>query len=289
MKKLLDDSYLKTGFLRARKITRENAKTFYFCSKLLPRDERYASYAVYAMCRISDDTVDIHSQGAPTLKGVEAKLNSAYSYGNPNEPLLAAFKKTINTYAIPREYFDELIKGMYIDLEKSQYSNLEELYDYCYKVAGIVGLIMLQIFGYNNDDAKIYAADLGRAMQITNILRDIKEDFDRGRIYLTREDMEYFRVRKEHIRDSILDKNFIGLIKFYIGLARQNYYTSQKGIKMIRDARARIVVCAMSSIYAGILKSIEKNGYDVFSKRAYVNTAQKLWLLAKVLLGRRYI
>ena len=273
----------------ARRITRENAKTFYFCSRLLPRDKRYAAYAVYAMCRISDDTVDIHSQGSLSLKGVEAKLNSAYSYGNPNDPLIAAFKKTVETYNIPREYFDELIKGMYIDLEKSQYNNLDELNDYCYKVAGVVGLVMLQIFGYSNDDAKIYAADLGRAMQITNILRDIKEDFDRGRIYLTREDMEYFKVRKEHIRDSILDKNFIALIKFYIGLARQNYYASQKGIKMIRDARARIVVRAMSSIYAGILKSIEKNGYDVFSRRAYVNTTKKLWLLVKILLKGRYI
>jgi len=289
MNGLVNDSFLKTGFLRARRITRENAKTFYFCSKLLSRDKRYATYAIYAMCRISDDTVDIHSQGVPSLKGVEAKLNSAYSYGNPNDPLIAAFKKTIDTYNIPREYFDELVKGMYIDLEKSQYSNLEELYDYCYKVAGVVGLIMLQIFGYNNDEAKRYAIDLARAMQLTNILRDIKEDFDRGRIYLTREDMRCFNVREKHIRDSILDKNSIGLLKFYIDLARQNYYASKKGIKMIEDVRVRIVVCAMSSIYAGILKSIEKSGYDVFSKRVYVSTVKKLWLLVKVLLRGRYI
>ena len=143
--------------------------------------------------------------------------------------------------------------------------------------------------GYNNDEAKRYAIDLARAMQLTNILRDIKEDFDRGRIYLTREDMRCFNVREKHIRDSILDKNFIGLIKFYIGLARQNYYASQKGIKMIEDVRARIVACAMSSIYAGILKSIESNGYDVFSKRVYVSTVKKLWLLVRVLIRGRYI
>lgn len=282
------DEIIYQEFKEAKELTRKHAKTFYFASKLLGLEKRQAAYSVYAICRISDDSVDESSGDLARLKDIEKKINAVYSQTCPKQPLLLAFKATVEKYRISKEYFDQLIEGMYLDLDKKEYVDFKELYDYCYKVAGVVGLVMLKIFGYKGEKAKEHAVDLGIAMQLTNILRDIKEDLGLGRIYLPKNELDRFGIGKEALDSEIIDENFIDFMNFQIKRARIYYQSAEKGIKMITDKNSRFVVAAMSKIYGAILDQIEKNSYDIFTRRASVSRLGKLGLLAKVIIEGKY-
>ena len=276
---------VRRGFLQARQITTHHAKTFYFASRFLPKEKRFASYAIYALCRISDDSVDTrgaisaHSQLSLTKEYIER----VYRNEQVNNEVLLAFKDTVTRYNIPKQYFDELIDGMHMDLNKNRYETFNELYSYCYKVAGIVGLIMLKIFDDANRVAQTHALDLGIAMQLTNILRDIKEDYLRNRIYLPQDEMNRFGVNESHLTNENLDENLIALLKFQIQRAREYYHNSTPGIAMFREARTRFVVQAMKDIYAEILRMIEHNRYDIFSQRLHTTKRQKIAIALKIL------
>ena len=278
------------GVIQAREITRKYGKSFYFASHFLDNEKKTAAYAVYAICRISDESVDDrkNSRNLENLTLIEQKISSAYQNAPLNDPLSAAFQQTINKYRIPKKYFDVLLEGMRMDLYKSRYDNFKELYDYCYKVAGVVGLIMLEIFGYTDPRAADHAVDLGIAMQLTNILRDIKEDFDRDRIYLPKDEMQRFEISQADISDSLNNDNFKAFIKFQIARSREYYKKAKQGIKMLADLNSRLVVLAMADIYSGILASIEKNNYNVFTKRACVSVPRKIIAVSKILLQREY-
>lgn len=278
------------GCQLAQTITKKYAKTFYFASRFLKRDKRNAAYAVYALCRISDEAVDAkeNTQPGQSLKMLKEIIGSAYGSLALENTLLEAFRETVNKYGIPKKYFDELIAGMDMDLSVNRYKNFAELYEYCYRVAGVVGLIMLQIFGYEDLRAQNYAVDLGIAMQLTNILRDVKEDFLRGRIYLPEDEMGRFGVTQADISAGRLNDNFKKLLKFQVARARQYYANSKPGIKMISDPGSRFVTCAMADIYSGILNSIEKNSYDIFSKRARVGLSGKISAVFKIMLKGEY-
>jgi len=258
------------GFKQAQAITKKHAKTFYFASHFLGCEERYASYAIYAFCRINDDAVDVTNQ----------ELNA---------DLTAAFQKTVAKYQIPKEYFAELKSGVNMDLSKSCYQNFAELYAYCYKVAGVVGLIMLKIFGNKNAEAEKYAVDLGIAMQLTNILRDIKEDLARGRIYLPLDEMQSQGINEIDIRQETLNASFRELMRSQIQRARQYYNQSTPGVKLIPGVKNRFVILAMKDIYAGILEKIEKNNYDVYKQRAQVSTIGKIAIILKILFQGKYL
>jgi phytoene synthase len=287
----MDNQKLRIGFREAKKITRKFAKTFYLASLFLPKDKRNASYAVYAICRLSDETVDDLSCPNPeeNLKKLEQKISEAYTENIINTPLLAAFKQTINTYQIPKEYFDTLIKGMRMDLELKHYLNFSALHEYCYRVAGVVGQIMLKIFGYRNQAAQNYAIELGVAMQLTNILRDINEDLLRGRIYLPQEEMQNFGVSEQQLSLGQNNETFKNLLRFQIQRCNKLYGDSLTGIKLIDNCRARFVVLTMQEIYSEILRVIQKNDYDVFSKRAQVGKIKKLQIILKILREGKYL
>lgn len=280
------DIRLDKGIRDAKLITKSYAKTFYFSSYLLGKNKRNAAFAIYALCRLSDETVDGCGQknSLKALQSLEEKINLAYGESALDEPLLMAFRKTIRSYAIPIDYFKSLLCGMRMDTEKNRYSNFDELLTYCYNVAGVVGLIMLCIFEPKNQNAQKFAISLGIAMQLTNILRDIKEDFQRNRIYLPLEEMEQFSIGESHIRNRVLDKNFVSLLKFQIARARSFYKNSENGIRMVKDPRCRLTILAMKEIYAQILNKIETNNYDIFSNRIYVSKAEKLFILPKIFL-----
>lgn len=280
----------KHGFQIAKEITRHHAKTFYFASRFLPRNKRLAAYAVYAICRTSDDAVDTPTAlPAVSLAQVAANIESAYDGSPLRDPLLLAFRQTVQEYNIPKAYFDTLLDGMAMDLRKTRYRDFAELYDYCYKVAGVIGLIMLRIFGYESDEAKKYAVDLGVAMQLTNILRDIREDEERGRIYIPQEELEKFQISEEEIVNRVQSENWTRLLKFQIKRARAYYASSLHGIKLISDLGSRFVVLAMREIYGAILRVIERNDYDVFSQRAHVKGKEKAMMALRILLGRQYV
>lgn len=277
---------LQSGYSEAKEITKKFAKTFYYASKFLPKNKQNASYAIYAICRISDNAIDDNDQVIHSLKQIEqirSNIASIYTNNNATDNLLAVFKETIKQYNIPKEYFDELIAGLRTDLEKSSYPNFKELYQYCYRVAGVIGLIMLKIFGYKNAEAEKHAVNLGIAMQLTNILRDVKEDYQRGRIYLPLKEMDKFGVTEESISGRKIDESFLALMKFQIARARNYYEEARKGLKFIPEKSSRLVVCLMQNIYAAILDKIEQHHYDVFKYRAHTNLLDKITLTVKTL------
>ena len=280
-----EETLVKEGFACAREIARKHAKTFYLASHFLPQEKKNASYAVYAVCRISDEAVDSNNSLSrkTDLDEIKYKIENAYKSSELNNCTLAAFRNAVLKYNIPKQYFDELILGMYMDLEKNRYDNFNELYTYCYRVAGVIGLIMLHIFGYTEEQAKEYAVNLGVALQLTNILRDIKEDFARGRIYLPREEMFNFNIGEQHIAKQKVDNEFIDFMKFQIKRAREYYAKSCSGIKMIHDKRSRAVAQSIKDMYQEILCSIERNNFDVFSTRARVNNLKKIGIMLRTL------
>ncbi len=278
------------GFLLAKAITKHHAKTFYFASRFLKSDKRNATYVVYAICRISDEIVDNTTVDSceKNLEKLEKNITDAYNQDILDDAILSAFRQTIRKYKIPKQYFLELIAGMYLDLKKNRYNNFSELSDYCYKVAGVVGLIMLQIFGCKDTRAQSYAIDLGIAMQLTNILRDIKEDYLRGRIYLPEDEMKNFNVTESDISAARVNDNFKQLLKFQIARAKEYYKKAQSGVPLIADINCRFVASAMTNIYSGILNAIENNNYDVFTRRAHVSTLGKITTVLKIILKGDY-
>lgn len=280
------EAILEAGFTQAEKITKKYAKTFYFASPFLSKERRRAAYAVYAVCRIADDYVDANLPDTASKKliKIEQGIDSAYTDGELQDPLLLVFRNSIKTYAIPRQYFKDIIAGMRLDLNKNRYADFGELHDYCYKVAGVVGLTMLQIFDTRAQEAKGYAVDLGVALQLTNIIRDIKEDYARGRIYLPQEDLQRFGITQEDIGQEKLSENFKALLNFQIQRARQYYSRSLAGLKFIKDKSSRLLIMAIQQMYAAILEVIEKSDYDVFTRRAQVSNLKKIAIISKVFL-----
>lgn len=266
---------INIGYRRAEKITRKYAKSFYFASLFLSKEKRDAVYSIYAICRLSDEATDKDASLAE-LSAIKRDIDAVYANEELNINILLAFKETIYKYSIPRYYFDELIEGMYMDFRKKYYEDFTGLKAYCYRVAGVVGLMMLRIFGFKDPEAENYAVNLGIAMQLTNILRDIKEDYERGRIYLPREELSLFGVSENDIARGIAGKKFKALLKFQVNRARKFYADSEPGIQMITDLRCRFATELMKEIYSGILDEIEKNDYDVFSKRVYVKSWGKI-------------
>ena len=282
---------IQEGFKEAEEITKQYAKTFYFASRFLPSQQKKAAYAVYAICRITDNAVDDDSKPdfLENINKVKKNIDATYNNEELNSYILFAFRETINKYNIPKHYFDQLIEGMYMDLEKNRYHSFDQLYTYCYRVAGVVGLIMLKIFGYKDTEAEKYAADLGVAMQLTNILRDIKEDFQRGRVYLPQDEMATYNLSESHILRENVDDQFASFLRFQIRRARKFYDHSRHGITKIPSLRSRFVVCVMKELYAAILNAIERNRFDVFSRRAHVNTLGKLWRTSALLFRGDYL
>ncbi len=280
------DKEIKEGFELCRLITKQYAKTFYFASLFLSPDKKMASYAVYAICRLADESADQRNNipQVTQIKNIKENIAIAYSNIDTKDKILSAFRHTVNNFSIPQDYFSILIEGMFQDTEKKYYNNFQELYDYCYKVAGVVGLIMLKIFGCRDGRAREYAVSLGIAMQLTNILRDIKEDLSRGRIYLPKDELAAFGITTEQIKNETLGDNWGSFMQHQIKKARGYYAQSKQGLYFIDDINSRIVIAIMGRIYEGILDNIEHNGYNVFKKRAYVKTSTKIIIALKVLI-----
>jgi len=282
---------LQSGFLEAKRITKYFAKTFFLASLFLPERKRLAAYSVYAICRISDESVDAKNSScqAESLNEIKTRVHTAYSNEKLNDKLLLCFRATVNRFSIPEEYFNQLIEGMRMDIVQNRYRDFKELYSYCYRAAGIVGLIMLKIFGADENKAKNFAVDLGIAMQLTNILRDIKEDYQRGRIYLPLQELDKFMVTEKDIKTQNNNTNFKALMLYQINRCREYYKGSKKGIRMIPGLRERFVAIAMREIYAAILNEIERNKFDVFTKRARVNIFKKIIIIFNILIRGEYL
>jgi len=281
---------LEFDFEQCRMYTRHHAKSFYFSSFLLPAHKRAAAYAVYAFCRCADDLVDTAPAGdeeaiRTNIGTLRAALDAAYDPGFLRSHPRSAFSLTVQRYRIPKRYFDELITGVSMDLTTFRYETFAELDRYCYRVASVVGLIMTEVFGYTDPEALTYAADLGTAMQLTNILRDIRTDLDLSRVYLPQEDLRAFGYTEDDLRAHVIDDRFVALMRFEIRRARALYARAERGLPFLIDDGSRTSVVAMSRIYSSILDQIEKYEYDVFSERRYGRSVRKVAITAGYLLS----
>lgn len=290
----LDDERLKNAYAHCRLITKEHAKTFYMSTRFLPNHKQRGIFAIYGLCRYLDDLVDeaedlMHNQKI-TIRQIDEKLElfkgnliDVYNGKRAKDPILTAFSDTLRQYNISIELPILLMEGVSIDLKKSRFKNFEEVYDYSYKVASVVGLMTSEVFGYTDPVALDYAVDLGIAMQLTNILRDVGEDLERGRIYLPQDELNEFGISETDLFNKELSPKFIKLMKFQIERAREYYRRADIGISML-SSDSRLPVYLARHNYCRILSKIEENDYNVFDSRAYLNSAEKLFILPKVFL-----
>ena len=269
------------GLKICKRITRHHAKTFYFASQCLPRKVRSHAYAVYGFCRWADDGVDCAQDdhdAARRLLYAREVLDAAYETGAVPDGLLA-FRHTVKTRGIPKPLFEALLDGMEMDLTVTRYADFAALDRYCYRVAGVVGLMMTHVFGFRNERCLPRAEALGTAMQLTNILRDIREDHERGRIYLPLDEMKRFGVTETHLAEGIVDEPFRAFLRFQIDRASAFYEEARAGIHDLNGESSRLTVRVMGRVYGGILQEIERLNGEVFQTRAHVPTIRKLTML----------
>ena len=282
------DAALQKAYKQAEKITAAHSKSFYFASALLPEEKRSAVRALYAFCRTVDDIVDESSGAdcAPQLDYWRSIVETA-SFAD-DDLVAAAWADTLARYHIPRHYALQLIDGVARDLVQSRYQTFDELATYCYGVASTVGLMSMHIIGFRNIDAVPYAIKLGVALQMTNILRDVGEDYRNGRLYLPREELAFYGIQESDLSQGRTSDNWRQFMKFQIDRTRQLYTESWAGVKML-ESEGQLAIGAASIFYQGILEEIEKDNYNVFTHRASLNTLAKasripaIWLKVKSL------
>jgi phytoene synthase len=270
-------SYLEECYRHCRDIARTNSKTFYLSSLFLAPEKRRAVWAVYAFCRTADDIVDQVTPASERLAAIdywERALLAAYS-GHPDDRITVALYDAVGRFDIPLQPALDLLRGARLDITVRRYATYDDLREYCYLVASTVGLLTSPILGYTSDAALDYGVALGRAMQMTNILRDVGEDARMGRIYLPLDEMQQFGYTESSLFEEVVDDAFVALMRFQIDRVRRLYAEAEPGIAMLAP-ESRYTVRLALTLYRQILRSIEDNRYDVYSKRAYVPFRSKM-------------
>ena len=278
---------LEASYAFCENVARTQAKNFYLSFLLLSKPQRNAMCAIYAFMRYCDDISD--DPGIPDRAGAIARwsqdLESALAGDPPNHMVWPAFADAVARYKIPHEYFRGMIQGVSSDLEPRYIETFEELYDYCYHVASVVGLTIIHVFGFDDPRALKLAEQCGIAFQLTNILRDVGEDArgevgNDGRVYLPQQDLDRFAVTPEMLCGTEMSPQLRELLAFEAGRARAYYDQSAPLVGMIhRESRASLR--ALIGVYSKLLDKIVAADYDVLSQRVRVPTWEKLWILAK--------
>ncbi|NEP19019.1 MAG: phytoene synthase [Leptolyngbya sp. SIO4C1] len=291
------------SYERCRQITAKYSKTFYMGTLLMPEAKRQAIWAIYVWCRRTDELVD-GPQGAftteSTLADWEAQLESVFA-GKPLDDLDVAMVDTLSRFPLDIQPFRDMIDGQRMDLQCSRYETFEDLKLYCYRVAGTVGLMSTLVMGvdpeYNTapwrrdhplPNPTQEAIALGIANQLTNILRDVGEDAQRGRIYIPLEDLELFNYSEEDLLNGVIDERWRALMRFQIQRALKFYREAEKGISVL-NPDAKWPVWSALMLYRKILDVIAENQYDVFNRRAFVPTIRKLLCLPRAFVRSRVL
>lgn len=259
-------------------IARAHGRTFFLASRFLPLDRRRAIHATYAFCRIADDIADRSADLVTAARALDAW---EWQLDQPTDPIAVAFATVRARYGVPVAAARELLAGVRMDLAPARFATWDDLRLYCYRVAGTVGLMVAPILGCRDDRALPHAVDLGIAMQLTNVLRDIGEDARRDRLYLPQEDLAAFGCDPEAILRGRPNGQFGDLLAFEIARARALYADGQRGLPALSPA-GHLTALAGSELYATILTRIEEMDYDVLDTRAHVSTPRKLRALPGV-------
>ncbi len=279
---------LEAAYRQCRIITRREAKNFYYAFITLPPEKRRAIYATYAFCRLCDDAADEPLPLKEKLAALQSLRHNLALIGCPDlldlgpeqNSVFSALADASTTYQIPREYFKEVVAGVEMDLTQNRYQDFEELRSYCYRVASAVGLICIQIFGYRHPSAREYAIDLGVAMQLTNILRDAKEDLERDRVYIPLEEIESFGYSVEELKAGVMNEAFQELMAFQTNRACEYF---QRGLRLLPllSPRSRACPAVLSALYRRILSRIEASNFNIFDGKVGLSGREKLFITAQ--------
>jgi 15-cis-phytoene synthase len=272
-------------------LTKKSGSNFYYSFLFLPRKRRAAMYTVYAFCKEVDNAVDEPPAGSnpqEELRRWRAELEAAYR-GTPTFPVTISLAEHVRQLSIPQAYFEELIKGVEMDLATSRYTSFQDLSVYCYRVASVVGLICLHIFGPTSARAQDYAVNLGMAFQLTNILRDIGTDAAQGRIYLPQEDLEKFGCTDQAILQRQESTELCTLLHFEAARAHEYYAKAQAAFEALpaQDQRSLTVSEIMRAVYVRILQKLERPKHQIFGPRASLATTHRLAVAAGVWIRSR--
>lgn len=280
------EQLMEDAYEQCRVITSHYAKTFYFGTSFFSEEKRKAVWAVYAWCRRTDDIVDKPRKETVSLRSELAEWRRRTQdiwRGVAYDSIDLALVDTIQRYPeLTIQPFEDMIKGMVMDLDQNRFETFDELYLYCYRVAGTVGLMTMPIMGTaptsSYEQALEPALALGVALQLTNILRDVGEDRVRQRIYIPQEDLRAFGITEQSLLKGVKDEKYVAMLKFQIARARKWYKVAEDGIPMLAED-ARLPVRASLDMYSTILDKIEANNYDNFNKRAYTSKFEKLMMI----------
>lgn len=284
-------AFLAKGEEECRRITKKYGTSFYFATQFFPREMREGIYAIYAFARIPDEIVDDSSctnrdEAVRKLNAWCEEWREAMWMGrSDSDPVLNFIAVTFRKYKIPMEDCEAFLRSMYMDEEKFAYANYGELEDYMYGSAGVIGLMVTRVVGYSSNEAFGYAKKLGYAFQLTNFLRDIREDYDDlGRVYMPQDELAKFGLTNSDIALKKRDHRFVEFMKFQIERNRQIYREALPGIKLL-NWQGRLAVRVSYVLYKAILGEIERANYDVYAGRVRTNRQQKIYLSLKALAG----
>ena len=271
-------------FEECKKLNKKHGKSYYLATKFLTRKKRMATHALYAFFRVPDEFVDNPTEKTPdairaSLEKWREAWRQAYHFGSSDHPVLRATVNTFHQYNIPYEYSEDFLKAMIQDIDVDRYETFTDLKEYMYGSAAVFGLMMCYVIGFTDERALIFAERLGYAMQLTNFLRDIEEDFrERGRVYLPQEDLRAFNVSDEDIRIKRFTSGFNALMSYEIARARDLYRDAEPGIPLL-DRDGRFAIRAAASLYEAILDKLELQGRNVFAGRASTSLKEKILIL----------
>ena len=284
------DASLQSAFSYCEAIIRKNSRSFFLASGLLPKEKKRDIRALYAFCRHTDDLIDLeHPAQASAYSRWKTRVLSDHLQSA--DPLLMAWRDVQNRYHIPPAYVEQFLNGVALDTQKTEYASFEELAYYCYGVASTVGLMSMCIIGCQDPGAVTYAIRLGVALQMTNILRDVAEDWTLGRLYLPLNELHSFGLSKTDIAESVssgrLPARWPRFMRFQIHRARKLYQDASPGYAML-NPDGRFAIASAAAIYAGILDDIEAHAYDVFTRRAFVSDWKKMTGLPRIFFSTRF-
>ena len=276
-----DTSFIESAAAYCKKLTTRSKSNFYYAFLFLPRERREALEAVYAYCRLVDDVVDEDASVEKKLAGIaewRRELDAVYGDAAPTHPVTERLRAAVARFAIRREDMEAIIDGCAMDIGKTRYESWDELRLYCYRVASAVGLMCIEIFGYTPSQVEAvrrYAIDLGIALQLTNILRDVAEDAQRGRIYLPADELRAFGVSDEELVSGKRSAAYMRMMQFQASRARSHYLRARAAISVYE--RSKLVIAEiMGDIYYALLEEIEARQFDVFGHKTTVRRIDKM-------------
>ena len=282
------DSEIDRAYDHCQRVARARAKNFYIAFRTLPREKRRAIYAIYAYCRLCDDAADEDAPDeskrrmlAEIRRGLSAALDGDAAGLAPE---FRALSRTAADFAIPGDYFHRILAGVEADLVKTRFADFAELREYCYNVASVVGLACIEVFGYEDPRASDYAVDMGIALQLTNIIRDAREDAERDRIYIPQDEMARFGYAERDLMAGVVNDNFKRLMRFQAERAR-DYYERSRPLFALLSAESRTCPRVLHAAYRAILERIEASDYDVMSRRVGLSATEKFALAARLWVG----